>query len=57
MIKPNLGIHITDFYGSSKQNYSKTSFKSSLGSRGLDKLGKFLNGRNYLTLMLLTWDH
>jgi hypothetical protein len=28
-----------------------------LGSRGLDKLGKFFNGRNYLTLMLLTLNH
>jgi hypothetical protein len=33
VIKPNLGFHITDFYGSSKQNYSKTPFKASLGSR------------------------
>jgi hypothetical protein len=40
------GFHISDFYDSSKQNDSKTPFKASLWSRGLDKLGKFLNGRN-----------
>jgi len=36
-------FHISDFYGSPKQNYSKTPFKVSLRSRGLDKMGKFLN--------------
>jgi len=51
------GFHISNFYGSSKQNYSINPFKGSLGSRRLDKLGKFLNGRNYLTLMVLTWDY
>jgi hypothetical protein len=48
VIKTKKGFHISDFYGSAKQNYSKTSFKASVGSRGLDKLGKFLNGEKLL---------
>jgi hypothetical protein len=52
VIKTKKGFHIRDFFGSSKQNYSKTPFKASWKSRGLDKLGKFLNRRNYLPLIL-----